>query len=224
MGAPSVKQTCCRKDFTDAIFNPIVTIEIISFFRENMGIAEDLLIFEARLKELITSYEQYFFGLEKREPLKLLEEVEKLARRYATAPISNTMYKHRYNGLVARFNSYRQHWNRILREIEEGRYSRDRFRAKLHEVQRNTPPTAGSKPKRSAHEQEVERIYAELQEASRNCHITAAMSREQLAATLEKQRPLLAQKLGTSDIQFRVVVEDGKPKIKAGTKHKQSHE
>jgi predicted RNase H-like nuclease (RuvC/YqgF family) len=189
-----------------------------------MGIAEDLFIFEARLKELITSYEQYFIGLEKREPLKQVEEVEKLARRYATTPITNTMYKHRYNGLVARFSSYRQHWNRILREIEEGRYSRDRFRAKLHEVERSSTPTTSSKPQRSAREQEIERIYAELQEASRRCHLTAAMSREQLAATLEKQRPVLVQKLGTNDIQFRVVVEDGKPKIKAGMKHKQNNE
>jgi len=189
-----------------------------------MGIAEDLLIFEARLKELITSYEQYFIGLEKREPLKQLEEVEKLARRYATGPITNTMYKYRYNNLVARLSSYRQHWNRILREIEEGRYSRDRFRAKLHEVERSTAPATASKPQRSPQEQEIERIYNELQEASRRCHLTAAMSREQLAETLEKQRPVLAQKLGTSDIRFRVVVEDGKPKIKAGLKHKHNNE
>ncbi|MGB4600744.1 MAG: MXAN_5187 C-terminal domain-containing protein [Trichlorobacter sp.] len=191
-----------------------------------MGITEDLLIFEARLKELITSYDQYFIGLEKREPLKLLEEVEKLARRYATVPINNTMYKHRYNGLIARFSTYRQQWNRILREIEEGRYSRDRFRAKLHETERAKPSTAATaaQHQRSPHEQEIERIYAELQEASRNCHLTAAMSREQLTATIEKQRPILAQKLGTNDIQFRVVVEDGKPKIKAGLKHKKSYE
>lgn len=189
-----------------------------------MGIAEDLLIFEARLKELITSYEQFFIGLEKREPLKLLDEVEKMARRYATTPINNTMYKHRYNGLVARFSSYRQHWNRILREIEEGRYSRDRFRAKLHETERGNKRPAADQRKRSPQEMEIERIYTELQEASRSCHITAAMSREQLAATLEKQRPVLAQKLGTSDIQFRVVVEDGKPKIKAGLKHTKNNE
>ncbi len=189
-----------------------------------MGIAEDLLIFEARLKELITYYEQYFIGLEKREPLKLLEEVERLARRYAAVPITNTMYKHRYNGLVARFNSYRQHWSRILREIEEGRYSRDRFRAKLHEGTRGNATTTDTKPHRSPQEQEVERIYSELQEASRSCHVSASMSREQLTAILEKQRPILAQKLGSNDVQFRVVVEDGKPKIKASMKHKQSNE
>lgn len=189
-----------------------------------MGIAEDLLILETRLKELITSYELYFIGLEKREPLKLAEEVEKLVRRYVGTPITNTMYKHRYNNLVARLNTYRQQWNRIVREIEEGRYSRDRFKAALH----TSATPAKSSPEvetPNQQQQELDRVYAELVEARRSCHLPIdGMSREQLAATLDKQRPLLSQKLGTNDIQFRVVVEGGKPKIKAGTKHKISHE
>lgn len=190
-----------------------------------MGIAEDLLIAENRLKELITRYEQYFMGLEKREPLKLLEEFEKLVRRYATSPINNTMHKHRYNNLVARFNSYRQHWNRILREIEEGRYSRDRFRADLRESQRLSPGADRHDLQINPHEAELDRIYAELVEARRSCKLPVdGMTRQQLAETLDKQRPLLTQKLGTNEIQFRVVVEAGKPKIKAGTKHKVSHE
>lgn len=192
-----------------------------------MGIAEDLLILETRLKELLTRYEQYFIGLEKREPLKLLEEVEKLVRRYATTPINNTMYKYRYNSLVARFNSYRQHWNRTLREIEEGRYSRDRFRADMHEAQRNAGKALKTERQHepSQQDKELERIYAELLEARRSCKLPVeGITRQQLADTLDKQRPVLSQKLGTSEIQFRVVVEGGKPKIKAGSKHKTSHE
>ena len=191
-----------------------------------MGIAEDLPIFETKLRELITAYEQYFIGLEKREPVKLLEEVEKISRRYASTHINNTMYNHRYNGLVARLNTYRQHWTRILREIEEGRYSRDRFRAKLRASQSKPAKAvlAGEKQVPSK-DNELDRLYSELEKASRSCNLASgAMSREQLAATIEKQRPLIAQKLGTENISFRVVVEDGKPKIKAGLKPKSSGE
>lgn len=191
-----------------------------------MGIAEDLIILESRLKELVTRYDQYFIGLEKREPLKLADEVDKLVRRYASTPINNTMYKHRYNNLVARLNTYRQHWNRILREIEEGRYSRDRFRANLHESQRGSSSSQlkySEQP--SPKETDLDRVYAELVEARRSCKLPVdSITREQLAATLDKQRPLLTQRLGTNEIQFRVVIEDGKPKIKAGTRHKTSHE
>lgn len=190
-----------------------------------MGIAEDLLILEARLKELITAYDQYFNGLEKREPLKQFEELEKLVRRYTGTPISNTMYKHRYNNLVARFNSYRQHWSRIVREIEEGRYAKDRYRAQLHETSRTRPAPAAQRNEPSANERELDRIYTELQEARRTCHLPAdGMTREQLAATLDRQRPIVSQRLGSAEIRFRVVVEDGKPKIKAGIKPKESHE
>ena len=190
-----------------------------------MGIAEDLIILESRLKELITSYDQYFIGLDKREPIKQLEELEKLIRRYATTPINNTMYKHRYNNLVARFNTYRQHWNRIVREIEEGRYSRDRFKATLHNNKTVSFKVSASDMEPPDRQKDLERVYAELVEARRTCHLPIdGMSRKQLEETLEKQRPVLTQKLGTSDIQFRVVVENGKPKIKAGVKHKARHE
>lgn len=183
-----------------------------------MGIAEDLPILENRLQTLITSYEQYFIGLEKREPLKLFAEVEVLVRRYANRPINNTMYKFRYNNLVARFTSYRQQWNRIVREIEEGRYRRDRYRAELHhkpatsETDRKTEdvPEAGG-------EQQLDQLYAELLEARRACMLPVdGLSRQHLADTLARQRPYLYQQLGTEKIKFRVVVENGKPKIKAG--------
>ncbi len=183
-----------------------------------MGIADDLPILESRLKELIICYEQYFLGLEKREPIKLLDEVEKLVRRYATTPINNTMYKHRYTNLVARFNTYRQQWNRIVREIEEGRYSRDRFRAGLRDSAAGSAKH-GADTRSEQQQDDLERVYAELLEARRSCNLpTDGMSRQQLAETLDKQRPVLTQKLGTDAIQFRVVVENGKPKIKARIK------
>jgi Ethanolamine utilization protein EutJ (predicted chaperonin) len=36
-----------------------------------------------------------------------------------------------------------------------------------------------------------------------------------VAATIEKSKAALTARLGTTDLVFRVVVEDGKPKIKA---------
>lgn len=194
-------------------FNPESTDENI-----DMGIAEDLPILESRLTELITRYEQYFIGLEKREPLKLLAEVEQLARRYANAPITNTMYKHRYTNLIARLSSYRQLWNKTVREIEEGRYSRDRFRARLKEGQQENRRGPMESERSTRPDPELERVYQELLEARKKCNLPASsVSREQLAATLAKQRPELTQKLGTDNIRFRVVIEGGKPRIKAGS-------
>ena len=182
-----------------------------------MAIAEDLAQLEHSLADLISRYEQYFGGLEKREPLKLMQDVEKMVRRYAGVPINNTMYKHKYTMLVARLNTYREHWNRILRLIEDGKYSRDRFISDLRQRQRLKGGNSHEylhQPQK--HDLELDRIYYELREARKACHLPIEMlSRELVAATIEKSKAQLIAKLGTDNIIFRVVVENGKPKIKA---------
>ncbi|NVN89051.1 MAG: hypothetical protein HXX11_00485 [Desulfuromonadales bacterium] len=182
-----------------------------------MALAEDLAQLEHQLATLITRYEQYFIGLEKREPLKLLGEVEKIVRRYTNTAITNTMYKHKFNMLTARLNTYREHWNRILRLIEEGKYSRDRFISDLHQRQRATAPPAEDRTRQQGSDNELDRLFAELRDARKNCHLPfETLTRDMVAATIEKSKPALVAKLGTDDISFRIVVENGKPKIKAG--------
>jgi hypothetical protein len=182
-----------------------------------MAIADDVILLDKKLNELITKYEQYFIGLEKREPLLLLGEVEKLVRRYTGVPINNTMYKHRYTMLVARLNTYREHWNRILKLMEDGRYSRDRFISDLHLRQRVGPEPPVHDPHIASTESELDRIVIELREARKACRLPVEkITRELVAANIEKQRPSLVAKLGTENFVFRVVVEDGKPKLKAG--------
>lgn len=182
-----------------------------------MAIAEDVILLEQKLSALIISYEQYFIGLEKREPLQLMGEVEKLVRRNSGIPINNTMYKHRFAMMVARLNTYREHWNRILRLMEEGRYSRDRFISDLHLRQKDKPDKNLSVLSPASADQDLDRLVNEFREARIACRLPVDMiTRELLAATIERQRPALAAKLGTEKIAFRVVIEEGKPKLKAG--------
>jgi hypothetical protein len=182
-----------------------------------MAIADDVILFDKKLSELVTRYEQYFIGLEKREPLLLLGEVEKLVRRYTGIPINNTMYKHRFTMLVARLNTYREHWNRILKLMEEGRYSRDRFISDLHLRQKREPERPERESLPVSAESDLDRIVLELREARKACHLSVEkITRDLVASSIEKQRPSLVAKLGTENFVFRVVVEDGKPKLKAG--------
>ena len=181
-----------------------------------MSLAEDLTQLEQHLAALITRYEQYFIGLEKREPLQLFGVVEKLVRRLATTPITNTMYKYKLNTLTARFNTYREHWNRILRQIEEGKYSRDRFISDLHQRQRGEAQPPRDQQRQQASDTDLDRVFNELREARKSCHLPfESLTRDMVAATIEKNKPALAARLGTDNITFRVVIEDGKPKLKA---------
>lgn len=182
-----------------------------------MALAEDLTILENELKELIKRYEQYFIGLEKREPLQLLSAVERLVRRYSNFPITNTMYKHKYKVLVARLNTYREHWKHTLHLIEEGKYSRDRFISDLHQRQRESSIDKHEEPFKSPSlDPELDRIFIELREARKACNLPVDnLTIEQVAATIEKSKAVLAARLGTSNMFFRVVVENGIPRIKA---------
>lgn len=182
-----------------------------------MAIAEDIQKLDQQLNELICKYEQYFIGLEKREPLPLLSEVEKLVRRYTGVPINNTMYKHRFVMLVARLNTYREHWHRILKLMEDGKYSRDRFISDLHKRQQVTRQKGTAERTPHVTPSDLDRILHEFREARKVCNLPVdKITRELIAETIEKQKPLLAAKLGSEDLAFRVVIENGKPKLKAG--------
>lgn len=179
-----------------------------------MGIPEDIAQFEQSLNELIIKYEQYFLGLEKREPLRLLETVECLARKYVSVKIVNTMLNFKYNSLVAKLNSYRQYWNRTLRLMEEGRYSRDRFRMAMHgdrPAPAEKPDTPPSSPR-----DEADELYRQFVEARRSCNLPVdAITREMIASAIERQKPAIAAKYGTDRVEFRIVIENGVPRIKA---------
>jgi hypothetical protein len=192
-----------------------------------MGIPEDVSLLEHRLEDLIVRYEQYFLGVERREPLKLLKEVEQLARKYQGFQIVNTMMKFRYFSSIARLNSYKQYWGRTLRLIEEGKYSRDRFKMEMH-----SRPAAGADSASSAgtpeqppveqkFDPQVERLYQSLVEARRACRLPIDnLDPKTIAAAIEKQKPLLMKKYNCSDLDFKVVIEEGAPKIKARPKPK----
>ena len=89
-----------------------------------MGIQEDIAILDVKVARLKVEYEQYFMRILRREPTKLRSEVERLILFHSNRPINNTACKFKFNALVARYNSYKQYWTRVLRAIEEGTYVR----------------------------------------------------------------------------------------------------
>lgn len=177
-----------------------------------MGIPDDIEQFEKSLKELTIKYEQYFLGLEKREPTRLREEVERLARKHTAASISNTMLQFRYNTLKSRLSSYRQYWNRTNRLIEEGTYSRDRFKMEIHGRKPSPVADAPAAPP-------DDDIFRQYLEACKSCNLPVnGITRESVAASLDKFRSGLSDRYETDRIEFRVQIEGGKPRIKARPK------
>lgn len=91
--------------------------------RETGGLEEALEVLKVR-------YEQWFMGLERREPAREREEMKRAVARIKTTFTRNTGLRFRIQSLHARFISYERMWQRSAREKEEGTYRRDVLRAR----------------------------------------------------------------------------------------------
>jgi hypothetical protein len=177
-------------------------------------IDEKLEELDVNLKRLRIEYEQYFKGATKREPLQLLGRVQKTVTKFASDPPRRVQQKFRFNSLVARFQTYRQLWGRTLRELESGKHKSQQFRAQHSAV--SEQPRIEQKGKKSAVDQLTDALISARR---KNGQETKSVSKERIAAMVQQQRKAIADKYGNDvKIAFRVVVEDGKAKVKANVK------
>lgn len=183
-----------------------------------MALADDITALEKKLIQLKTGYEQYFLGMQKTAPEKLRSEVEKLIRLYTNQTITNTALNFRLNTVVAKFSSYRTYWDRTVREIEEGRYIREKFRMKLHDKMSQPAPPAQPTVRPAAsgpsEEDNIKRVYEEYVKARKSTN-EPIPKLEAVADMIKKQAPVIKEKYKASSVDFKVVIEDGKAKLKA---------
>jgi len=181
--------------------------------RRNLGYELDEL--QQQMKELEIHYEKYFAGVEKREPYRNRTELARRLRFYTNRRIVWTDLKFRYQGLLARFMSYCQYWDRILRLIDEGKYHR--HTAKLSQ----TPGTSGSSAAGTATtpRTELDRLQRELQQARQACGLNGdAPSISKIAAFLDAQREKIRNRYGDRPVEFSIDSSSGKPSIKVSLK------
>lgn len=164
---------------------------------------------EQGMKDLEIAYEQYFLGIEKRAPEQQRQKLTKQFRLLVGKYIPQTDLKFRLRGLTSRFHSYAGYWDRIMRLIEEGRYERHTSR-----IQRRATEAAPSEAAPAPHQADsLNGLYDQLVEAHQNCSLKAP-NREQVASFLAKQEAAIKQKFGDRKVEYLVVTEGGKPKIK----------
>lgn len=168
---------------------------------------------EKDLKELEIAHEQYYLGIEKRAPEQQRKKLTLRMRKMVTLYIPQTDLRFRLQSLTSRFNSYCGYWDRIQRLIDEGKY--ERHTARIQRFARENPPhqeTAAQIPPVPPPDP-VESLYAKLLEAHQSCQLRPP-NRDQVASFLAKQQDAIRQRFGDKPIDFVVVTEEGKPKIK----------
>jgi len=158
---------------------------------------------ELKLKDLRIRYEQYFAGVEKRAPIREREALERVIRRLNQRRIMQTDLRYRFQNLSGSFYSYQNMWERIQREMDEGRYHRHKSSSMVDSgAQQQT---------------EMDRVFLDYQAVCRECQRNVP-PREQLQSFIEKQKESIRQKYGNVECTFRVVNDQGKPKITVNLK------
>ena len=179
----------------------------------------DLQMLDVKLKQLRMEYEQYFLGARKREPQLLRGEVNKIVAYYANAPIRNTALRFLFNNLRARYFTHKRLWDETCRKIEDGTYRRHLFQAELHEKERSEkhkPRSDGAKAPAAGAAGGEDALFAEYVGARANTGQGAAgLTRDKFAALLRQQEDAIRAKFGAAKVTFRVVVEEGRAKLKA---------
>lgn len=180
-------------------------------------IDEELKILETKIKQLKMEYEHYFLGSRPSEPGYLRAEVQKTILRFSSSPIKNTAARFRFNTLNQRFQTFKRQWDTIGRQIEAGTYKRHVFKADLRERERDSAAQAGTARKGGAKRPQGDaELFETYRDAAMACgQNVKGLTPEKLKSVVRKQEAALKKKLGCDKVNFRVVVEAGKVKLKA---------
>lgn len=176
-----------------------------------------------RLEELRKAYDRYFIGVDKLEPQADRRRFQMELDAILGSPSPNTQVRFQVAQIKGKYLTLSQYWSRVLREIEDGTYARDRFRAELKDKQRSDGTRATSRAEAAApgdataiDGEVVERVFRAYVMAKQKCNeATEGISREKLAEMLSRHAAKLAESGGGGRPDFKVVIKDGKARIVA---------
>ncbi|MCB0359427.1 MAG: hypothetical protein KDD44_07315 [Bdellovibrionales bacterium] len=177
----------------------------------------DLDRLEKMINDLRILYEQYFLEILTKPPEKPHKDVKKFVRRLMKSPFMNSQTRFRMRQVVYRFQTYETYWARVLRQREEGTYSKDVFKAQLRE--REVQENVERKTRQGQAEAGFKQLYDSYEAALKKCGARATnMDFGAFRETLVKRAKALKEQHGAKKISYKVVVRDGKAIIKASAK------
>ena len=189
--------------------------------KKDLGLNSKLDEIERSIFRIKVGYDKYFNGIERFEPLKELEDLKRLVRSMMTNPIRNTQQRYRFTQLKARLSSQEMFWKRNVSQMERGVHPKQVFRANLKESQSNEAQRLqrerreNQKMERQMEERRYRSVYDQLVNARRQTGQSTDISFDSVRSTLQKQSRMIKSKFKCDDVQFRVEIQDGKPKMKA---------
>jgi hypothetical protein len=189
---------------------------------------EELKLLEVKLNQLKLDYEKYFIGTRPTEPAQLRSEIQKTIIKWSNTRITNSALRFKFNSMNGRYQAFKRQWDGVLRQIEAGTYKRHIFKANLHDRERGIAgeaPELGALETASANSKaapaaargsRADDLFDAYRAAMKSAgQDTSGLSRAKLEAAIAKQEAAVKKQLGCAKVDFKVVVQDGKVKLKA---------
>ncbi len=183
---------------------------------EDVSQEDEIKILEIKLGQLKLDYEKYFLGTRPTEPVMARAEVQKTVVRFSNTRIINTAQRFKFNSLNGRYQALKRQWDNTLRQIEAGTYKRHVFKADLRDRERELPSNPTPTPRQGSTGGQDADIFETYRDAMlATGQDTSRLTRAKLQAAIAKQEEALKKKLGCDRVDFRVIVQDGKVRLKA---------
>lgn len=189
------------------------------------GLNAQLDEFDKRLFLLKIAYDKYFSGIEPIEPIRERDEMRRLLREILAMPVQNTRQAFRMQQLRARVATQELFWTRNLLQVERGTHPKQRFRAALREKARaeaSGVPTAVPSQAPSARAERSDgddagfrAVYDAYVSSRGQCGQSTDLDYALVRDTLKKQVETLKARTQCTSVKFKVVIEEGKAKVKA---------
>ncbi len=207
--------------------------------RTNQSLRGRLDELEQKLFLLKMNYEKYFAGIDRVEPYREREELRRTIRELVEEQIKNPTQQFKFQGLKARFQIFELYWTRNLKMMEDGTHPKMRFKADAKVAQaaaRAAAAAAAGVPAdphadaKAAEQEQVLRersermereerayklVYDKYMEARKACGQSTELGFEVVREALNKQVRQIKSTYNVESVKFRVVVEEGKAKVKA---------
>lgn len=175
-------------------------------------IENDIARMESGIRQLKVQYDMFFAGALDREPIELRAEIERIIKRHTHAPMHKYAHRFHFNAVVARYNTFSELWNKMVRTNEGGTARRatasaEPLRERLLARCRVTESTL--------EDAALRRLHTRYVDERRRQGIDAPVSFDSFARGIDNQVRRLRREAGCDGVELRVIVRDDKVQLTA---------
>ena len=173
----------------------------------------DLDALAAGIQQLRIAYQRYFAGDLPLPPEELRRQIDDQMRRLRGLNMRRPVDRFRFGSLEAQLSSYGEMYQRRLRAVEEGKLAPRRTAEAPR--QPDTPARLDVESGVAVGERPSPEAVLALFEGLRSRNPATTMDLDTFGSYLARQVSQIQDKTGCSTVQFRLVEEEGKVKLKA---------